>query len=315
MRIYKNISSLQMTEPTVCGLGNFDGVHLGHQKLIKQLVDISRDRDLKPTIFTFEPHPANILCPDKSNLIITPVEKKQNIMKSLGVENLIMAPFTPDFARIEYDDFISEILVKRCRAKAVVVGFDYRFGYKGRGNAQILKQVSRDYGIDTHIVEPVTYSGKIVSSTLIRSLIKKGDVKSASEFLGYPFGISGNVILGNRVGRKLGFPTANVNFPSNIVLPANGVYAVFVSLSGKLLKGAANIGFKPTFGGNNIVLEVHLFDFCKQIYGERLEVFFIENLRKEIKFKSPKELIAQVNTDFNKANEILNKYQKDILCI
>lgn len=304
MKTYREL--LTLSSPTACGLGNFDGVHLGHQKLIKELLKQATIRNLESTILTFEPHPSKILYPDKADPLIMTLKQKENVIKTYGIDNLVLIPFTRDFSNIDYEDFIYDILIKKCRAKTIVVGFDYRFGKKGAGNARILKEICRKEGIDTIIIPPVTYEGKIVSSTLIRSLIRNGNVKKAREFMARPFSIEGIVVYGDALGRELGFPTANVSYSPDIVLPANGVYAVLVAWQGRILKGIANIGIKPTFNKNQITLEVHIFNFNEQVYGETLEVIFVEKIRDEIKFEGVSRLIDQIKKDVAMAKKILS---------
>jgi len=305
MKTYRELLTINLTSPIACGLGNFDGVHLGHQKLIKELLKQSKIRGLESAILTFEPHPTKILQPEKTDPLIMTLKQKENVIKSFGIDNLIFAPFTRDFSKINYKDFIKDILIKKCRIKTIVVGFNYRFGNMGEGNAAILKEVCGKEGIDTIIIPPVTYEGKVVSSSLIRSLIMDGNVKKAGEFMDRPFSIEGTVVYGDARGRRLGFPTANVSYSPDIVLPAHGVYATLVIWQSRTLKGVTNIGTKPTFNKNQTTLEVHIFNFNEQIYGETLEVVFVEKIRSEIRFETPSELINQVKKDFAEAKNIL----------
>lgn len=305
MKIYHDLSSLKIPNSTVCGIGNFDGIHRGHQKLIETLLQCSQTRSLDSLIFTFEPHPSRVLSPNNSTKLIMTLKQKQKIMQSYGINHFILAPFTREFSKIEYKNFIYDILINKCRAKVVVVGYNYRFGYKGEGTAQSLKELCGEKGIDTVIIPPVTYNKETVSSTFIRSLIEKGDVKNAAEYLGRPFKIEGFVQHGNGIGKKLGFPTANISLEQELVLPARGVYAVLVLRQGNIYKGVANLGIKPTFNGSDVTLEIHLFDFNGELYGEKLEVMFIDSLRNEVKFKKADDLIRQVQRDFVNAKEIL----------
>lgn len=305
MKTYRDLTTINLPEPIVCGLGNFDGVHLGHQRLIKELLKQSKIRGLESAILTFEPHPAKVLYPEKSEPLIMTIRQKERVIESLGVQNLIFAPFTKDFSKLNYKDFIYNILIKKCRVKTVVVGFNYTFGNKGEGNAGILKEICSNEGIETIIIPPVIYDGKVVSSSLIRSLIMEGNVKKAREFIGRPFSIYGTVISGDARGRKLGFPTANISYSPEIILPAFGVYATLVIWQDKIFKSITNIGTRPTFNKNQISVEVHIFDFNEQIYGEALEVVFIEKIRDETKFENQSKLIEQVEKDFAVAKNIL----------
>ena len=226
METQKEMSLLKLCSPTAVGLGNFDGVHLGHQKLLAELKNLSVKKNLKSVIITFEPHPSKVLNPQKADQLITTSSQKESIIRSYGIDFLVFSPFTIEFSKINYRDFIYDHLIPKYNAKLIIVGYDYRFGYKGEGNAARIKEICKDEGIDVVIVPPVTYEGKIVSSTLIRSLIRKGDVLKARELLGRYFSIKGKIIHGDGVGTKLGYPTANVTIPADIILPACGVYAV-----------------------------------------------------------------------------------------
>lgn len=304
MKTYRELLNINFPQPIVCGLGNFDGVHLGHQKLIKELMKQSKIRGLESAILTFEPHPAKVLHPKKSDPLIMTLRQKERVIESLGVHNLIFAPFTEDFSRLNYKDFIYNILIKTCRVKTIVVGFNYTFGNRGEGNAVNLREICSNEGIDAIIIPPVTYDGKVVSSSLIRSLIMNGNVKKAAEFMNRPFSIEGAVVCGDARGRKLGFPTANISYSPDIVLPARGVYATLAIWRDCAFKSITNIGIKPTFNKNQTTIEVHIFDFNEQIYGETLEIVFMEKIRDEIKFESPLKLIDQVKKDIEIAKKI-----------
>ncbi|MCG0275041.1 MAG: bifunctional riboflavin kinase/FAD synthetase [Thermosediminibacteraceae bacterium] len=313
MKVYYNLDDLVVKSPTVCGLGNFDGVHLGHQRLIHELVTIANKNNLESFVVTFEPHPSKILCPEKSPPLITTLCQKKKLMEGYGVKNLAVIPFTYEFSQMSYEEFINRILIEKLKVKRIVVGYNFRFGRGGQGTAEKLKILGMQKGFKTSVIQPVTINGKIVSSTLIRYLIEKGDMKEAEVLLGRPFSIHGIVVEGEAIGRKLGFPTANVSFSPEIIKPAFGVYAVLISRKGKIYRGIANIGQKPTFKKNNkdnqIMLEVHIFDFNQQIYGEEIEVYFIERIREEKLFKDVESLVHQVKEDLIKARYILDKIQ------
>lgn len=305
MKVYRDLSSITIPNYTACGIGNFDGIHRGHQKLVQTLLQYSQSRNLDSLIFTFDPHPSRVLSPKNSAKLIMTQNKKKQLIESYGIHHFVLAPFTQEFSKMEYKDFIYNILIDKCRAKVVVIGFNYKFGYKGLGTAENLKQLCNEIGVDTVIIPPVTYKGKIVSSTLIRSLLEKGDVKSAAKYIGRPFTVEGFVQHGKGIGKNLGFPTANVSLENELVLPPRGVYAVLVSWNNNIYKGVANLGTKPTFNGNDLVLEIHLFEFDDILYGEKLEVSFIQNLRSEVKFDKPEDLAKQVQRDLLSAKEIL----------
>lgn len=307
MRIYTNFKLLQLKNPTICGLGNFDGIHLGHQALIKKMLDIAYEKRLEPTIVTFYPHPSQILTPTKKLPLILTLNQKKRIFKQLGVKNLVLLPFNKEFSKITYDDFINSVLIKKCKSRANVVGFDYTFGYKGKGTAESLKHICAKKDIKTYIVPPITYNDIPISSSMIRDRIKSGDLTNVIKLMGRPFSISGRVVSGNGIGKKLGFPTANIDLPKNIILPPKGVYAAIITIKGQIYKGAANLGLKPTFNGKTMKLEVHLFDFKQNIYNENIEVFFIDILRNERRFNSALDLKKQVENDFIEVSRILSR--------
>ncbi|ADL07989.1 bifunctional riboflavin kinase/FAD synthetase [Thermosediminibacter oceani] len=314
MKVYKDLDTLSVKTPAACGLGNFDGVHLGHQKLISELVTIADEKGLESFVVTFEPHPSKILFPEKSSPLITSLGQKQKVIEAHGVKNLVVIPFTRTFSEMSYEEFIDCVLIEKLKAKLVVVGYNFRFGSGGRGTVEELIIMGKKKGFDTLIIPPVTLEEKVVSSTLIRSMIERGDMVEARALLGRPFSIEGKVVTGEAIGRKLGFPTANVSFSPEIVVPAYGVYAVLVSLRGKFYKGIANVGEKPTFkrkvANNQPTLEVHIFDFNEQIYGEEVEVYFIERIRDERLFPDAKSLAQQVKQDFLRARSILDKVRE-----
>jgi len=306
MKVYRDLASIEISNHTACGIGNFDGVHLGHQKLVETILECSKTKRLDSLIFTFDPHPSTIINPNNGTKLIMSNSKKQKIMESYGIDHFVLAPFTHEFSKMDYKDFVYNILIEKCRAKVIVIGFNYRFGYKGMGTAESLMHLCNQVGVETVIIPPVTYEGNIVSSTYIRKLLEKGDVKSASKLLGRPFTIEGQVIQGRGLGKRLGFPTANLSLDKDLVLPARGVYAVLVSWKDSIYKGIANLGIRPTFNGDVIAFEIHLFDFGGNLYGEKLEVSFVQMLRPETKFTSTDDLVRQVQKDMLCAREILN---------
>lgn len=313
MNVYSNLDALAVKTSTACGMGNFDGVHLGHQRLINELVTRADKEGLESFVITFEPHPSKILCPKEAPPLITSLEQKRKIIESFGVKNLLLIPFTKKFSQMSYEEFINRILIEKLNAKLIVVGYNFQFGRGGKGTAEKLKSIGEQKGFETLIVPPVTVNGRIISSTLIRSMIERGEVKEAKALLGRPFSIRGKVVKGEALGRKLGFPTANVFLSPQIIKPAFGVYAVLVSRDGKIHRGVANIGQKPTFknrkGACNVTLEVHIFDFEQQIYGEEIEVYFIERIREEKPFHDVESLAFQVKNDIMKARSILDLLQ------
>ena len=294
-------------ENMVLGLGNFDGVHLGHQVLITEVVKRAGEQAGIPAIFTFEPHPAAVLTPQNMPPMLLTRQAKQSLISRLGVKLLLEVPFTNEFARITPDEFVDQILYRELGAMAIYVGYNFTFGYRGSGTAGQLKELGSRHGIEVHIIPPVKHEHQPVSSTVIRQHILTGDVIEARKLLGYyPF-LEGTVVSGERRGSQLGFPTANLEMPIDVIVPANGVYTVKVQIDGDTYWGVANIGTKPTFHGQNPKrnLEVHLLDFCQDLYGKKIVVLFTRRIREEIRFQSVAELVEQIHRDIDTARALV----------
>lgn len=286
----------------VVGLGNFDGVHVGHQRLIAGLVAEAEKIGGTPAVFTFHPHPLEVLT-GKAPPKLLSHEAKLETIRQLGVKVLLLVPFTLEFAAHSPEDFIEKILVRDLDVRAVFVGYNYTFGRGGKGTPEILVQSGKRCGFKVYVIPPVTVDSVPVSSTLIRGLLADGEVAEAKKFLGYHHFMQGVVVTGDMRGRKLGFPTANLQLDKNVIVPANGVYAVKVQVDGDHYLGVANIGIKPTFHGFNSSpnLEVHLLDFQGDLYGKEIKVFFTRRIREEKRFSSPGELVEQIRCDINRA--------------
>jgi riboflavin kinase/FMN adenylyltransferase len=284
----------------VVGLGNFDGIHIGHQRLIAGLVDEAQKIGGTPAVFTFYPHPLEVLT-GKAPPRLLAQRAKQETFRQMGVKVLLQVPFTLEFASRTPEAFIEEVLARDLGVRSVFVGYNYTFGQGGRGNPETLREGGGKFGFKVNVLPPVTVDGVPVSSTLVRGLLADGEVSEARKFLGYyPF-VEGDVVAGDSRGRSLGFPTANLNLEEGLTVPANGVYAVKVQLDGEHYLGVANIGIKPTFQGFDAVpnLEVHLLDFHADLYGKRLKVFFTRRIREEKRFSSVGELVDQIRLDIN----------------
>ncbi|HWI54476.1 MAG TPA: bifunctional riboflavin kinase/FAD synthetase [Desulfobacteria bacterium] len=306
MDVYYGLDDIGYYENVVVALGNFDGVHLGHRQLIRKTIEKSQQLNGTTAVLTFDPHPLKILVPEACPLMLLSKEEKIQKLSELGVELLIFIPFSKEFARLTPEEFVKEILAEKLRARGVVIGYNYTFGFKGQGNPETLSALGADCGMETIVVPPVMYRGVEVSSTLIRTLILNGEVHEAGKYLGYnPFMVS-EVVAGDQRGRTIGFPTANLEPEENVLIPANGVYAVRVYIEGETFKGVANIGLRPTFKldrPRNI--EINIFDFCEDIYGRTIKVEFVQRIRFEQKFESIQELISQIADDALKARQVL----------
>jgi len=289
----------------VVTIGNFDGCHIGHQKIFQRVKFHAARLGGVSVAFTFDPHPASVLKGVTPQLIFT-LEEKIEAIRCIGIDFLIVVPFTREFADTPPELFIKDIILGRVGAKGVVVGHDFLFGKKAKGNIPFLKRMGEERGFFVECVDAVKSEGTVVSSTCIRKMILSGDVSGASRLMKFPFRIRGPVIHGMARGRGLGFPTANVK-PDKELIPAYGVYAVYVHMDGKQWEGVVNIGNNPTFGDTGTSIEAFIFDFDGDLYGRELTLEFVEYIRGEIKFADKEYLIEQMNTDCKTAREILVK--------
>ena len=286
-------------------IGNFDGVHLGHQIIFRRVAEIAREHDGTAIVFTFEPHPLKIIAPEKVPPLLTSFRKKMELIEQCGIDQVICADFNQNFADQQPRDFAQNILVGKIGVKEIVVGYDYAFGRGREGTVAYLKKMGDEFHFQVHVIDPVEFNEQRVSSSLVRDLIEEGDVVRARDFLGRAYSIQGPVVHGHKTGRGIGFPTANID-TSKVQIPATGVYAVYVTSEGQVYPGVVNIGFNPTFNRDRLSVEVHIFDFGKTIYGSEIEVAFIDRIRGEIQFKSAEELVAQIQEDIKTAKTLLS---------
>lgn len=309
MQIFEDINKIQKNINTVLTLGTFDGIHLGHQEIIKELINRSVKNDFRNVVITFYPHPRTVVTNSFDIKLLTTKDEKQKIFENLGVQNLLTINFTKEFASLSPEEFINQYLIDSVGVSEIILGHDHHFG-KGRGgNAQLLMQISKERGFSVKIIEPFYVDNEIVSSTKIRNALLTGDVKKANKMLGRNYSFTGTVVSGDKRGRELGYPTANINLSSpDKLLPAIGVYAVYVFVGGEKHKGLLSIGNRPTFyNDGEVVTEVYLYEFNREIYGETLTVELLERLRGEEKFNSADDLVEQMNKDKNDGQKIFNK--------
>ncbi len=314
---------IKVPSPTVVAIGNFDGVHLGHQKVIKAAIERARSMQGASVVLTFEPHPRRYLSPAAPYLRLTSFPEKVRLMKELGVDYLLVLAFNKDLAALMPETFIQTILVERLHAKHIVTGYNFTFGKARQGSTQLLKERASFYGYEYTMIPPVMIERKgqkslVASSSAIVEHLIKGDVLTAAAILGRPHTVYGQVVQGDQRGRSLGFATANLHLsPASgpCVLPLRGVYAVRCDLFAgeeqecwqKNIKGVANIGYRPTFHKNSLCVEVHLLDFDQDIYHDYLKISFIEFLRPEIKFDRVEALKRQIAEDCHKARVCLER--------
>jgi len=290
---------------TVVTIGNFDGVHLGHRAILARVVQRARELKGRAVAVTFEPHPLRVLRPGLELPLLTTGTQKLKLLAEAGLEAVVVLPFTPEFARLPARDFVQEYFCRRLKVREVVVGHDYAFGRGREGNIDLLKEMGRSSGFTVQVVWAVEAEGAVVSSSLIRALLRLGKVDAANRLLGRAYGVVGQVYQGHGRGAKLlGVPTANLR-PENELLPASGIYAVRVRRGTETLPGVANIGTCPTFDDAELSLEVHILDFNGDLYGEDLEVEFVDRLREERRFPSIEALGAQIRADMEAARRVL----------
>ncbi len=287
---------------TCVTLGKFDGLHRGHQYLLSELAKFEQ-QGLTSVMFTFDYHPGNLFSEKEIDLIYTEEEKKE-LLSRLGPKVLISYPFTEETASMEPEDFIKEVLIGKLDAKAIVIGTDYRFGRKRKGDAAMLKEYSDLYGYKLVICEKLTYHDKVISSTRIREELKNGQMESVNEMLGHPYTIMGTVVTGNKIGRTIGVPTVNLLPATHKLLPPNGVYASSIKFQGNTYYGVTNIGYKPTVGaGQSLGVETHIFGFTGDLYGKSIEVELYRYERPETKFNSVEELKQKVQQDIENVKD------------
>ena len=307
MEIIRGLEALNKSYPnTVLTIGNFDGVHLGHQKIILEV--LKRSEEIKGTSMavTFEPHPMKVLAPEREIRILTTLEEKAKLIEEMGVNVLLCINFNKEFANLLPDDFIEDVLVKKINAKEIIVGTNYAFGKNKKGTVELLRRRGEKYGFRVKAVRNVRIDGNIVSSSSIRSLLLKGAVYDTSTFLGRAYSIEGSVIKGKGRGKNLlNIPTANITTPVEIA-PKEGVYAVRVGFNNSIYEGVANIGKNPTFGNTDVSYEVHLLNFSGDLLGEDIRIFFIDRLRGEQLFPDILSLEKQIRNDIERVREILS---------
>lgn len=300
------LSTLSLDKPLSIAIGHFDGVHRGHQNVIRRAVNEAKGSDMLSAVLTFDPHPKEVLGQGEQYYrCLTPLDVKTALFAELGVDLVFIMRFDPEFASVSPERFVDEVL-RTLRAKNVVVGFDFNFGHKGLGNSDALKQLGHP-DISVHVIEPLFENGIKVSSTYIREALEQGDIKLAERLLGRPYEVTGSVVHGDKRGRTIGFPTANLQINGPYITPRLGVYAITAWIGDKAYPGVMNFGLKPTFNKQELqpVMEAHLFDFDSDIYGEQLRLQFLSFIRSEKKFDSISELIEQIGSDSRQAKEIL----------
>ena len=306
MKTYKTLS-YKSDCPTVCALGCFDGLHVGHASIIRTAKKTAESLFAKCAVWSFAEPPKNFFASEKAPLLTTAEEKKKE-MRRLGVDIFVSIPFDKNIAAMSARDFFKTVIIDSMNAKHVVCGFNYRFGKGGEGDCDLLDSLCREHGITLSIVSPVTIDGTTASSTEIRAALLSGEPHRASLYLGRPYSLSATIVSGQQLGRALGFPTVNQSFPEGKLVPKNGVYVSRITFDKKVRYGVTNVGIRPTVGGTSLCAETNLFDFEGDLYGKTLTVEFLSFIRPEQKFTSLEELTKQVNKDIAAAKEIIKNH-------
>jgi riboflavin kinase/FMN adenylyltransferase len=306
MLIFSNEDSEIPRLPSLClTLGIFDGIHLGHRKIIGRMVERAAHIGGTSCVVTFDPHPREILNPQEAPDLLTTTDKKAELIEQLGVDALCLIRFSKAFANIEARAFVQDFLIGKLHMKVIVEGYDWRFGKDRKGDVNLLREMSKENGFEVEQLAGVEMDGRIISSTLIRELVLSGELERAATYLGRRYSVTGTVVEGSRLGREIGFPTANIR-PHHEAIPPNGIYAVWAHMSETRKPGTLNIGYRPTVSDEKCrTVEVHIMDFYHDIYSEEIEITFVEKLRDEKKFSSLEDLSRQIKKDVEKARAIL----------
>lgn len=306
MEILRSIPELErLRGPVFLAIGVFDGVHRGHQAVISTSADHARAPNGTPVVVTFDPHPEKVLRPQAAPHLLSATQHKIALIRALGVEHLLVISFDKQFAATEPEDFVQKLVTYSKPLREICVGHEWSFGKNRRGNLALLKKLGANFDFDVVGIPPVKINGAVVSSTAIRQAIEKGDLATAAELLGREYTILGTVTRGDSLGKKIGFPTANLSAHSE-QFPPNGVYAAEARIDGELHRGVINLGIRPTVSGGKSerVLETHLFDFNRDIYGQDVEVRFLKFLRSEKKFENLDALVQQIRQDVEQARQL-----------
>lgn len=307
MRVYNDLFFIEKNDNTIITIGTFDGVHLGHQEIFNVLINNAKNNGCRSFVLTFEPHPRMVIQPNSQLKLLTTFQEKVEILEKMGIDNLLVIPFTKEFSQLTPEEFFRKYILEGLGVKKMVIGYDHHFG-KGRdGDEQKIRELGSANNFEVQKTEAVTINETVVSSSKIRNALSEGEVKNAAQMLGRNYSFSGIVVVGDKRGRELGFPTANIQLENGLKLvPKNGVYAVKVFLEDGIFDGVMNIGLRPTFKETKIVLsEVHILNFNEDIYGKQIRVEFIARIRDEKKFGSKEELIKQIEIDKQKISKLL----------
>ncbi len=308
MKIYNCVEDFKPVNSPVVTTGTFDGVHLGHKAIFDRMKAEAKSLDGETVVLTFYPHPRIVLNKDIENLkFINTQSKKIKRLEALGINHLIIIPFTKEFSELSSELFITKFIIDKVHPVKIIIGYDHHFGKHRRGSYELLMQLTREHNFTVEKVLPLVIDGITVSSTKIRNLLQEGKIAEANKLLGYEYSITGTVVRGNGIGRTIGFPTANIFIEDEYkLIAANGVYACRVKVEDKWYSGMGNIGIRPTLNHSELTIEVNIFDFDKDIYYQTITISFVSRMRNEVKFNSLEELKEQLARDYENTLNLLN---------
>lgn len=309
MEVIHSISNYQPKRPSILTIGTFDGVHIGHQKIIRNLISKAKEEDLCALVLTFFPHPRMVLQKDTQLKMIDTLEEKRQLLESLGVEILIVQPFTLEFSKLTAIEYTRDILVNGLNISKLIIGYDHRFGRNREATVEDLKHFGLDYDFSVEEIPAQDIASIAVSSTKVRNAISAGEIKKANQYLGRPFSLCGSIVKGDKIGRKIGYPTANLDIKETYKLrPQNGVYLVQSHLNNQKYFGMMNVGKRPTVSGKQIQTEIYFFDFDGDLYGNKLKIELLEKIRDEQKYDSLESLGNQLSIDQKSCQKLIPKY-------
>ncbi len=309
LKIFHSINDFSSTKKTILTLGTFDGVHIGHKKILKKLTQNTENQKYESLVLTFFPHPRMVLQEHSDIKLLNTIDEKIDLLEKIGIENLVIHPFDEAFSRLTAEEFVSNILVDRFHIQKIVIGHDHRFGRNRTANIDDLIAYGKEYGFEVEQISVQEINDISVSSTKIRNALLEGDMALANDYLGYNYFLTGSIIQGKQLGRTIGFPTANLKIEENYkLIPQNGVYIVKSIIDGQSVFGMMNIGFNPTVNGQKQSIEIHYFDFNADLYNQKISVSILQRIRSEQKFESVDLLKEQLEKDKKTALAFLNKF-------
>ena len=305
MKVFNSIQSFKCDKKTIATIGTFDGVHIGHRKILDKLTTAAKNSDYESLLLTFFPHPRMIVQPEADIKLLNTIDEKKELLEKIGLDNLVIHPFDIDFSNLEAEEFVKSVLVDRFNIKKIIIGYDHRFGKNRSANIDDLIQYGEKYNFEVEQIEVKELDDVSISSTKIRNALEKGKIKLANSYLGYQYTLAGKVEFGKQLGRTIGYPTANINIAESYkLIPKKGVYAVSSIVNSAKIYGMMNIGFNPTVDGKKLTVEINFFDFEGDLYGDFLQIEILQRIRDEQKFESLQNLKNQLNNDEISARHI-----------